>query len=60
MQWGPLLPKRERMIQMDIDDHPPIPLAQNMVFQLGIVSMIFGVLNFWGHFKALNVIFLAR
>jgi hypothetical protein len=30
MQWGPLLPKGEGMIQMDIGGHPPIPLAQNM------------------------------
>ena len=27
MQWGPLLPKKEGMIQVDIGRHPPIPFG---------------------------------
>jgi hypothetical protein len=38
MQWGPLLPKGGRMIQVEISGHPPIPLAQNKGFHLGIFS----------------------
>jgi hypothetical protein len=59
MQWGPFLPKGGGMIQVDIGGHPPIPLAQNTVFHLGSFSTVFWVLNFWGHFEALNDIFLA-
>jgi hypothetical protein len=58
MQWGPLLPKGGGMIQVDIGGHPPIPLAQNMVFHLGsFFSTVFRVLNFWGRFEALNDVF---
>jgi hypothetical protein len=47
------------MIQVEIGGHPPIPLAQNMGFHLGSFSTVFRVLNFRGHFEALNNIFLA-
>ena len=47
------------LIQVDIGGHPPIPLAQKQYFQFGSFSMIFRVLNFQGHFEALNDIFLA-
>ena len=47
------------LIQVDIGGHPPIPLAQKQLFQFGNFSTIFWVLNFWGHFEALNNIFLA-
>jgi hypothetical protein len=43
---------------MDIGGHPPIPLAQNIVFHLGSFSTVFWVPNFWGRFEALNDIFL--
>jgi hypothetical protein len=46
------------MIQEEIDGHPPIPLAQNRGFHLGSFSTSFQVLNFWGHFEALNNVFL--
>ena len=58
-QWRPLPPKRGGLIQVDIGGHPPIPLPQKQIFQFGSFSMIFRVLNFWGHFEALNDIFLA-
>jgi hypothetical protein len=34
-QWGPLLPKGQGLIQVDIGGHPPIPLAQRTVFHFG-------------------------
>jgi hypothetical protein len=34
-QWILLLPKEEGLIQVYINDHPPIPLAQKIVFHLG-------------------------
>ena len=45
------------LIQVDIGFHPPIPLAQKQLFQFGSFSMIFRVLNFRGHFEALNNFF---
>ena len=48
----------ERVIQVDIGGHSPIPLAQKQLFQFGSFSMIFYVLNFQGHFEALNDVFL--
>jgi hypothetical protein len=45
------------LIHVDIDGHPPIPLAQKIVFHLGRVSIVFRVANFWGHFEALNDVF---
>ena len=42
---------------MDIVGHPPIPLAQKQLFQFDNFSTIFWLLNFWGHFEALNDIF---
>jgi hypothetical protein len=45
---------------VDISSHPLIPLAQNTVFHLGIFSLVFWVLNLWGHFEALNDIFFLR
>jgi hypothetical protein len=59
-QWRPLLPKGGRMIQVEIGGHPPIPLAQNRGFHLGSFSTSFRVLNFRGHFEALNNIFWAH
>ena len=47
------------MIQVDIGGHPPIPMAQKQLFQFGSFFTIFRVLNFRGHFEALNDIFLA-
>ena len=47
-----------KLIQVDIDGYPPIPLAQKQLIQFGSFSTIFRVLNFWGHFEALNDIFL--
>jgi hypothetical protein len=57
MQWGPLLPKGGGFTEEEISGHPPIPLAQNMGFHLGIFSTVFWVLNFQGHFEALNNVF---
>lgn len=37
---------------------PNYSLAQNTFLHLGIFSTIFWVLNFWGHFEALNDVFL--
>jgi hypothetical protein len=45
---------------VEIGGHPPIPLAQNKGFHLGSFSTYFWVLNFWGHFEAINSIFWAR
>ena len=42
---------------MDIDGHPPIPLARKTIFHLGSFSTVFRVPNFWGRFEALNDIF---
>jgi hypothetical protein len=43
---------------VDIDRHPPIPLAQNIVFHLDSFFTVFWVPNLWGCFEALNVVFL--
>jgi hypothetical protein len=59
-QWRPLLPKGRGLIQVEVSGHPPFLLAQNMGFHLGSVSIVFQVLNFWGHFEALNNVFLER
>jgi hypothetical protein len=48
------------LIQAKIVGHPPIPLAQNRVFHLGSFSIAFQVLDFWGHFEALNIVFWAH
>jgi hypothetical protein len=48
------------MIQVEIGGHPHITLAQSTVFHFGIFSILFWVLNFYGHFEALNSIFRAR
>jgi hypothetical protein len=37
----PFIPKGEGNIKVDIGGHPPIPLAQNIVFHLGSFSTIF-------------------
>ena len=58
-QWIPLPPKGGGLIQVDIGSHPPIPLTQKQLFQFDSFSTIFRVLNFRGHFEALNDIFLA-
>jgi hypothetical protein len=58
MQWMPFLPNGGGMIQVEIGGHPPIPLAQSKVFHFHSFSTLFWVLNFWGHFEALNNIFL--
>ena len=65
MQWGPLLPKGGGMIQVDIGGHPPIPLEPPplllSVFQFLhslLFLAVFRVLNFRGHFEALNNVFL--
>jgi hypothetical protein len=50
----------DNMIQAEIGGHPPIPLAQNKGFHLDSFSTVFRVLNFWGHFKALNNVFWAH
>jgi hypothetical protein len=42
---------------VDINGHPPIPLAQKLVFHLGRFLAVFWVPNFWGHFEALNEVF---
>ena len=45
---------------MEIDGHPPIPLAQNdyPLWQFpGYFSTVFRVPNFLGHFEALNDVF---
>jgi hypothetical protein len=47
-QWIPLLAKGRRIIQAEIDGHPPIPLAQNRGFHLGNFSMVVRVLNLCG------------
>ena len=49
------------MIQMEIGGHPPIPLVENNcpLWQFpSYFSAIFRVLNFRGHFEALNDVFL--
>ena len=46
------------MIHVDIGSHPPIPLDQKYYFNSAFFSMIFQVLNFRGHFEALNDVFL--
>jgi hypothetical protein len=43
-----------------IGGHPPIPLAQNRGFHLGIFSTTFQVVNFCGRFEALNKFFWAH
>jgi hypothetical protein len=42
---------------VEIDGHPPIPLAQNMGFHLGSFFTVFRVLNLRDHFEALNEFF---
>ena len=59
MQWIPLPLMGGGLIQVEIGGHPHIPLAHKHLFQFGSFSMIFRVLNFWGHFEALNDIVLA-
>ena len=51
---------RKGLIQVDFNDHPPIPLAQRIVFHFGSFSILFRVLNFRGRFEARNNIFWAR
>jgi hypothetical protein len=36
MQWRPFIPKWGGLIQEEIGGHPPIPLAHNMGFHIGI------------------------
>jgi hypothetical protein len=57
MLWRPFIPKEGGFIKVDIDGHPPIPLARKIVFHLGSFSIVFRVPNFWDHFEALNDIF---
>jgi hypothetical protein len=45
------------MIQVDIDGHPPIPLAQKTIFHLGSFLTVFRVPNVRGYFEALNDVF---
>jgi hypothetical protein len=42
---------------VDIGGHPPIPLAQQIVFNPGNFLVVFQVPNLWGRFEALNNIF---
>lgn len=46
------------MIQVDIGGHPPTPLGQSTVLNLGGFSIIFWVLSFQGCYEALNDVFL--
>ena len=51
------------MMHMDIFSHSPIPLAQNnfpVWHCLSNFSTVFWVLNFDGHFEALNDVFWDR
>jgi hypothetical protein len=57
MQWRPFIPKGGGMIQVDTGGHPPIPIAQITIFILAFF-LHFWVPNFWGHFEALNNVFL--
>jgi hypothetical protein len=45
---------------MDIGGHPTIPTGSHEIFIIGIYFLYFQVLNFRGHFEALNNIFGAR
>ena len=60
-QWRTLHPKEGGLLQMDIGDHPPIPLAQNNcpLWQFpSYFSTVFRVPNFRICFEALNDVFL--
>jgi hypothetical protein len=48
------------LIQMDIGGHPPIPTGSHVVLIIGNYFLDFQVLNFQGHFEALNNIFGVR
>ena len=60
MKWIPFPNKGGVLIQVDIGGHPPIPLAEKIVVSVWQFSIIFWVLNFWGHFEALNNVFWVR
>jgi len=49
-----LLPNGVVLIQMDIGGHPPITTGSHAVFIIGSYFLDFRVLNFQGHFEALN------
>ena len=66
MQWGPLLPKGEGMIQEDIGGHPPIPLGpHHCFFQFSTFLNCSTIYYFWqflgpklrSRFEALNNVF---
>jgi hypothetical protein len=61
-QWRPLLPKEGGLIQVDIGGHPPSPTSPKHVSgnfgNLLFLAVFFRVLNFRGHFEALNDVFL--
>jgi hypothetical protein len=61
MQWRPLLPKEGGLIQVDIGGHPPFPTGSKQFsgnFGNLLFLAVFRVLNFRGHFEALNEGFL--
>lgn len=67
MKWGQLLHKGGGLIQMDIGDHPPIPLEHPplfLSFSLIVAQhTIFGIFSgpkFRSHFEGLKDIFLGN
>jgi hypothetical protein len=57
MQWRPLLPKEGGLIQVDIGGHPPSPTGPKLVYSNFGNLLFLAVLNFQGHFEALNDVF---
>ena len=58
MQWRPLLPEEGELIEVDIGGHPLSPTGPNHVFGNFDNLLFLAVFNFWGHFEALNDVFL--
>ena len=59
-QWRPFIPKEGGLIQININGHPPILVAQKNcpLWQFpSYFSTVFRVSNFWNRFEALNDIF---
>jgi hypothetical protein len=48
----------ELLIRVDIGDHPRIQLAQKLIFHFERFSIVIWVLDFQGHFGALEDVFL--
>jgi hypothetical protein len=48
------------MIQVDISGHPPSPTSPKHVFGNFDNLLFLAVFNFWGHFEALNDVFLEK